>query len=203
MRHPSRTDAGAQATGAASSASGGTAAPGGSSLTALGGAAASTSATSAHVSSTATGTATSRAPVDLQNAVDAVHATFTMAVRQGQTQARIALSPPSLGTIRISLSQTSSGLVARVVADHPEALRLLQQNGAELRNSLQASGLQVVRLDIGAGGQNSNRPGGSSETTAQAGTRGDGTEETDDDEQSAALATSPASGSGALVDVMA
>jgi flagellar hook-length control protein FliK len=140
---------------------------------------------------------------ELQNAVDAVRATFTMAVRQGQTQARISLSPPSLGAIRISLSQTSDGLVARVVADHPEALRLLMQNSAELRNSLQSSGLHLLRLDIGQGGQSGAQSGASSQTSAEAGAGGSA-EEGDDEGAAAPAGTAGVSpGSGSMIDVMA
>ncbi|MGO9751577.1 MAG: flagellar hook-length control protein FliK [Solirubrobacteraceae bacterium] len=141
--------------------------------------------------------------VDLQNAVDAVRATFTIAARQGQTQARILLSPPSLGAIRISLSQTSDGLVARVVADHPEALRLLAQNGGELRSSLQASGLQLLRLDISAGGQTGTQSNASRQTAAEAGAGAGSADEASDDNPAPSGTASVSPSAGSLIDVMA
>ncbi len=94
-----------------------------------------------------------RSAVTLHEAVDAVKATFTAANQAGVSSARISLSPESLGGIKISLSQTPDGLIARVAADHPEAAQTLQQNAAELRRSLEASGMPLLRLDIGSSGQ--------------------------------------------------
>jgi flagellar hook-length control protein FliK len=96
-----------------------------------------------------------RTSVRLQEAVDAVRATFTAAAGTGISTARISLEPASLGGIKISLSQTADGLVARVTTDHPEAAQTLQQSAGDLRRSLEASGLSLLRLDIGSSGQQS------------------------------------------------
>lgn len=96
-----------------------------------------------------------RTSVGLQEAVDAVKATFTAANHAGVSSARISLSPESLGGIKISLAQTPDGLIARVAADHPEAAQALQQSAADLRRTLEASGTPLLRLDIGSSGQQS------------------------------------------------
>jgi len=96
-----------------------------------------------------------RSAVTMQEAVDAVKATFTAANQAGISSARISLSPESLGGIKISLSQTPDGLIARVAADHPEAALTLQQNAGDLKRSLEASGMSLLRLDIGSSGQQS------------------------------------------------
>jgi flagellar hook-length control protein FliK len=93
--------------------------------------------------------------VSLQDAVDAVRATFTAANQAGVSSARISLSPASLGGIKISLSQTPDGLIARVATDHPEAAQTLQQSAGDLKRSLEASGMSLLRLDIGSSGQQS------------------------------------------------
>ena len=93
--------------------------------------------------------------MSLSEAVDAVKATFTAANQAGVSSARISLSPDSLGGIKISLSQTPEGLIARVATDHPEAAATLQQSAAELKRSLEESGVSVLRLDIGSSGQQS------------------------------------------------
>jgi flagellar hook-length control protein FliK len=69
-------------------------------------------------------------------------------VRDGISQARIQLSPGSLGTIQIHLQRTSEGVVARVVTEHPEAAQTLSDNSDELRRSLQQNGTHLLRLDI-------------------------------------------------------
>jgi flagellar hook-length control protein FliK len=88
--------------------------------------------------------------VDLNQAIEAVHATIELATRQGLTSARIALAPAELGEIRIHLSQSASGLVARLTADTPAAAQALSEGRAELRQSLQSLGLTALHLDTGA-----------------------------------------------------
>jgi len=57
--------------------------------------------------------------------IESIHATVEMAARQGMAQARIALEPEELGSLRIHLSQTADGLLARVSADTPAAAQAL------------------------------------------------------------------------------
>ena len=85
--------------------------------------------------------------VGLQQAIEAVHATIELATRQGLTQARIALSPAELGEIRIHLSQSTQGLIARVTADTPAAAQALAENHSELRQSLDSLGLTALHMD--------------------------------------------------------
>jgi flagellar hook-length control protein FliK len=84
----------------------------------------------------------------MQEAVDSVRATIELGVRQGTSQARIELSPPSLGTIRIQLQRTDDGVTARVTTDHAATADTLSQGGDDLRRSLQQAGVTLVRLDI-------------------------------------------------------
>ena len=93
---------------------------------------------------------TLRYGVGLEQAIEAVHATIELASRQGIAQARIALHPQELGDIRIHLTQTSDGLVARVMAATPAAAQALAGGHAELRQSLSSLGLSLLRLDIGS-----------------------------------------------------
>ena len=100
-----------------------------------------------------TGVAAARSSVTLQEAVDAVRATFSAVNQAGVSSARITLSPAALGGIKIALSQTPAGLIARVVADHPEAVQTLAQSADELRSSLTQSGVHVLSLEISSSGQ--------------------------------------------------
>jgi flagellar hook-length control protein FliK len=90
--------------------------------------------------------------VPLERAVETVRMTIEVGVRQGFSQARIQLSPASLGGIKINLQRTSDGVVAKVVTDHQAAAQTLGQGGAELKRSLEAAGVNLVRLDIEARG---------------------------------------------------
>jgi len=97
----------------------------------------------------------SSASVSLPRAVEAVRATLELAAHRGIGQASIQLSPESLGGLHIQLRQTTTGLVARIVADHADAAQTLTQGGDELRRSLQEAGIPLARLDIEASGQQS------------------------------------------------
>jgi flagellar hook-length control protein FliK len=61
----------------------------------------------------------------------------------------MALHPAELGGVEIHLRHTQAGLVAHVVADHTAAAHVLREAGAELRRSLEAQGIDLLRLDIG------------------------------------------------------
>jgi flagellar hook-length control protein FliK len=87
--------------------------------------------------------------VGLQEAIESLHGTIQLAARQGLTQARISLQPEELGEIRINLTQTAQGLLARVTAESPAAAQALAAAHAQLRQSLSSLGLELTRLDIG------------------------------------------------------
>jgi len=91
--------------------------------------------------------------VGLEHAVETVRLALRHGAERGVTHARISLTPRELGTVEVHLRQTADGLVARVVAEHAGAVQQLQQAGAELRRSLESQGLTLLRLDIGASGE--------------------------------------------------
>ncbi len=95
--------------------------------------------------------------VGLQEAIEGLHGTIQLAARQGLAQARISLQPEELGEIRINLTQTAQGLLARVSAESPAAAQALAAAHAELRQSLSSLGINLTRLDIGH--HDSRRPG--------------------------------------------
>jgi flagellar hook-length control protein FliK len=137
--------------------------------------------------------------------VDTVRTTIENGARQGISQARIALSPASLGGLQIHLTQTSDGLVARIVAEHSDAARTLQQGSDDLRRSLQAGGVTLVGLDIESSDE---RGAASSDPRAnpdESGSRQPGgadqdVESADGPTDSHLLTTAPA---GSLVNVLA
>lgn len=91
--------------------------------------------------------------VDMQAMVDAIRATVAIAARQGSTQARIALQPEELGGIRIHLSQTSDGLLARLVGETAAGAQALEAGRTELHRTLSSLGLPLLRMDIGSQSQ--------------------------------------------------
>jgi len=95
--------------------------------------------------------------VGLEHAVETVRLALRAAADGGVTHARISLTPRELGAIEVHLRQTADGLVARVVAQHAAAAQLLQDGGADLRRQLEQSGVNLLRLDIGASGEQGGR----------------------------------------------
>ena len=159
-------------------------------------------------SQSATPAALVRQNVSLQELVETVKATFTTASQSGLSSARISLSPASLGNIQISLTQTSQGLVAHVAADHPDAVQTLQQNAADLRRSLESSGMSLLQLDIGTSGEQRTGPDrdpGARRSATGTGTQAlagmDGVEAEDEDAAASTLRIALTGGS--LVDVLA
>ena len=89
-----------------------------------------------------------RGSVRLAETVETVKATLRMSVSRGVSHARLALNPAELGGVEVQLRSSSAGLVARVVADSPEAARLLSEAAADLRRTLESQGIEVLRLDV-------------------------------------------------------
>ncbi len=115
-------------------------------------------------------TAAAAAPsqgVPLQDMIDSIRGTIELSVRRGTSQARIALAPAELGDIRIHLSQTSQGLMARVTAGTVAAAQALAQGRPELQRALSSLGLSLLSLDIGLSGQ-----GAAGQGSMQSGSRG-------------------------------
>ena len=127
----------------------------------------------AHTTSASAGTTAAGGPAGVANpygarlaeAAQAVHDSITLQARNGVSQARIQLSPESLGGVQIHLTRTSEGLIARVVAEHPEAAQTLAQSGDDLRRQLQQGGTTLLRLDIGSSGT---RDGGAQDQSGSA-----------------------------------
>jgi len=139
----------------------------------------------------------------LSRAIENVRATIELGARQGFSLALIKLAPVALGEIRIHLQRTDAGLVARVVTEHAAAAQTLQQGSGELRRSLQAAGVNVLRLDIETrqdSGAASPNPGGQASPTGRVGRASDD-EATDD--VPAPVHTTIVLPSGALVNVLA
>jgi flagellar hook-length control protein FliK len=147
--------------------------------------------------------AASSGGVSLTHAIEAVHAALQQGISSGASQTRIQLSPASLGTIRINLQHTSDGVVARVIADHPEATQTLQQGSDDLRRSLESAGVTLLRLDIGTRGESGPATQGFDQAPGSAGSERPSSDETGGLDADTSDARTPALSTGALVNVLA
>jgi Meckel syndrome type 1 protein len=90
--------------------------------------------------------------VPLHRAPAAVSTLLHVAVERGISHAKMALRPAELGGIEIRLQATAGGVAAQVVADSPEAARLLAQAGDDLRRALEARDVTLISLEVSTSG---------------------------------------------------
>jgi flagellar hook-length control protein FliK len=110
-----------------------------------------------------------------------------MAVREGGRELLVNLRPPDLGQQTIRVTMTDGVLHAQIMADRPEAARMLQQSLAQLGTALTDLGYSLDGLDVSYGGQDAQDARSSSRGT-EASAR---TEADDDIEAAAPAVTTP------------
>jgi flagellar hook-length control protein FliK len=84
----------------------------------------------------------------MHRAPAAVATLLQVASDRGITHAKMALRPVELGGIEIRLQSSAAGVTAQVVADSPEAARMLAQHGDELRRALEARDVNLISLEV-------------------------------------------------------
>jgi len=108
--------------------------------------------------------------------------------------------------MRIHLSQTAAGLLARITADTPVASQALAQGRAELHRSLSSLGVSLVRFELGSFGQSHEHAPRSGAAPAELRGSRAPEEEADDPSQgtpNGAPAGAVSARTGSLVDVLA
>ncbi|HTE63487.1 MAG TPA: flagellar hook-length control protein FliK, partial [Solirubrobacteraceae bacterium] len=100
----------------------------------------------------------------LHQAPRAVAQVLQVAVERGISHARLNLRPAELGGIEIRLQTSAAGVTAQVIADSPEAARLLHQAADDLRRSLERHDVTLLSLDVSTAGDD--RPDGSAGASA-------------------------------------
>jgi flagellar hook-length control protein FliK len=104
---------------------------------------------------------------NMQETIETIHATVALASRQGAAQAQISLEPAELGAVRIHLTQTNEGLVARVSAETAAGAQAIASGQSELHNTLSSLGISLLRLDVGSFTQQQAQAGGQSPQRSQ------------------------------------
>jgi flagellar hook-length control protein FliK len=88
----------------------------------------------------------------LHQAPRAVAQVLHVAQERGISHAKLNLRPVELGGIEIRLQSSAAGVTAQVVADSPEAARLLQHAADDLRRSLERQDVTLLSLDVSTAG---------------------------------------------------
>jgi flagellar hook-length control protein FliK len=143
----------------------------------------------------------------MQETIETIHATVALATRQGAAQAQISLEPAELGALRIHLTQTNEGLLARVSAETAAGAQAIASGQSELHSTLSSLGISLLRLDVGAFAQQEAHAGSQApQQSQQRATRGGGLP---DEAEEATTSTTTTTGTvslssnSALIDVLA
>ena len=80
-----------------------------------------------------------------------------IAAERGVTHARLNLKPVELGGIEVRLRTTPQGISAHLVADSPEAAKLLNSAANDLRRDLEARDVNLLSLDVSTQGDQRNQ----------------------------------------------
>ncbi|HWM10180.1 MAG TPA: flagellar hook-length control protein FliK [Solirubrobacteraceae bacterium] len=99
-------------------------------------------------SSPLSGTVAPERAAPLHRTPAAVATLLQVAVDRGITRAKMALKPAELGGVEIRLQASAAGIAAQVVADSPEAAKLLAQAADDLRRALEARDVTLISLEI-------------------------------------------------------
>ncbi|HUC90970.1 MAG TPA: flagellar hook-length control protein FliK [Paenibacillus sp.] len=80
---------------------------------------------------------------------------FGLTQANGVTEAKLLLMPEHLGQVDVRISLQNGQLTAQFVAENAAAKDMLENQLAQLRSSLQSQGLQVEKLEVSHGTQQS------------------------------------------------
>ena len=83
-----------------------------------------------------------------------------MMADKGVNHARLNLKPAELGGIEVRLRSTGDGVHALLVADSPEAARMLASAGDDLKRQLEDKNVNLLSLDVSTSGQRQDQPAG-------------------------------------------
>jgi flagellar hook-length control protein FliK len=146
----------------------------------------------------------SGSPLGAAGPATAVEATIRLAHAQGFSRARLSLKPAELGGVEIVLHRSGEGFAAALVADTPEAARLLEAGGEDLRRRLAAHGVELGAFSVSVAADDAapGREGAPGSPSAGAGTTSRTSPATGDGAGTTTAQTIDLGG-GVLVDVLA
>jgi flagellar hook-length control protein FliK len=98
--------------------------------------------------------------VPLSRAVATTGVMVHMMSSNGVEHARLNLKPAELGGIEVRLRSTSAGIHAMLVADSPEAARMLASAGDDLKRQLEDKNVNLLSLDVSTSDQRQDQPAG-------------------------------------------
>jgi len=98
--------------------------------------------------------------VPLSRALATTGVMVHMMADKGVNHARLNLKPAELGGIEVRLRSTDAGVHALLVADSPEAARMLASAGDDLKRQLEDKNVNLLSLDVSTSDQRQDQPAG-------------------------------------------
>ena len=86
--------------------------------------------------------------VPMRHVVETTGLLMHVAAEKGVTHARLNLKPVELGGIEVRLQHSPEGISAQLVADSPEAAKMLSQAADDLKRSLESRDVNLLSLDV-------------------------------------------------------
>lgn len=86
-----------------------------------------------------------------RSVVDQIVSKATFTSKNGQSEMRIQLDPPSLGTVKVQITVEGEKVSANVLTDNSIARDIIERNIQHLRNSLSDQGLKVEHMSVNVG----------------------------------------------------
>lgn len=70
------------------------------------------------------------------------------ALQEDKQEVRLRLAPESLGEVHITLTNTTGGVMAKILAENPETQRLLSTQLYQLEEQLKVRGVEVIDMEV-------------------------------------------------------
>jgi hypothetical protein len=83
-----------------------------------------------------------------QGMMDRIAESSDVLMREGYGRVKLTLAPPQLGALDLDLRVTGDRISMVLTAENSEVCKILNSNMEQLKNTLQAQGLNIDRLDV-------------------------------------------------------
>ena len=92
-----------------------------------------------------------KAPIETR-VIDQIINRISVRSNGSQSEVRIKLDPPSLGTVRMNISTSGDGVRTVIVAENQAVKQVIENNLSQLRDSMAGQGLKIDSFSVLVGG---------------------------------------------------
>jgi len=118
-----------------------------------------------------------KAPIE-NRVIDQIINRLSVRSNGSQSEVKIRLDPPSLGTVRLNISTSADGVRTLIVAENQAVKQLIENNLSQLRDSMANQGLKLDGFSVEVGGDSGPGFSQQQDNLDQFNTNGSGREDT-------------------------